>query len=635
MLARTYLVVLLFIMIALSTLPLHVCGIYEGYKRGLNLATLAVGGNYGVVIPVYIEVSYPGNGEITIQSMGYGVSPDVRSSIEYAIRLASRFSGTHFNDYDYKVVIKSEYNVSGLSATLAFTLGFITLLRNDPWDGNATATGLLAPNGVVGNISGILLKYKAARENGYIRVIGPYTPALLQSEHYYPASTFIDSYEYFIGKKLYPQYVKVFEEILFNNSKDIIYGFYKAWNELYNYSREIIDYVDENMDLLPSNLRKYVENYLTIGLKSVNESIVQINESNYYTGASRAFYGFWNILTAYNIIRYYMDREGFLDTIRDQYNKNYSVIRDHIVRKYIGKGELSIEEIDIIVNAYERLFESKYLFNESLPILLNESSSIEEQVYALQSISVAIARLYTARQWSNLIDYVSSYENKLFTYDVIKEVLREEMDLAETMYNYILYLFKGKGKDFLEKTIKEPLDDAKKFIDVDPLYAFSEIMKVERDLGNTLLSIPTYTIVNRFVLEDIRRTVVRIMTWYLLYENITLPSGFTAMEFLETSGNLSLSALSTALLHALVYKRLYSFIEKVEESTSETYSMQFLFPHDYLRAIAIAGAVAVIIISSIIFSMYSISRKHLSKSIQRESFVLPPPVFYEEHREET
>ena len=330
-----------------------------------------------------------------------------------------------------------------------------------------------------------------------------------------------------------------------------------------------------------------------------------------------------------------MDREGFLDAMRDQYNKNYSVIRDHIVRKYIGKGELSIEEIDIIVNAYERLFESKYLFNESLPILLNESSSIEEQVYALQSISVAIARLYTARQWSNLIDYVSSYENKLFTYDVIKEVLREEMDLAETMYNYILYLFMGKGKEFLEKTIKEPLDDAKKFIDVDPLYAFSEIMKVERDLGNTLLSIPTYTIVNRFVLEDIRRTIVRIMTWYLLYENITLPSGFTAMEFLETSGNLSLSALSTALLHALVYKRLYNFIEKVEESMSETYSMQFSFPHDYLRAIAVAGAVAAIIISSIIFSMYSISRKHLSKSIQRESFVLPPPVFYEEHREET
>ena len=633
--ARTYLVILLFTMIILSTIPFHVYGIYESYRRGLNLATLAVGENYGVVIPVYIEVSYPGNGEIIIQSTGYGVSLDVRSSIEYAVKLASRFSGTHFDDYNYKVIIQSEYNVTGLSATLAFTLGFTALLRNDPWDGNATATGLLAPNGVVGNISGIMLKYKAAREHEYVRIIGPYTPALLQSEHYYPASTFIDSYEYFIGKKLYPRYIKVFEEILFNNSKNIIYGFYQAWNELYNYSQEIIDYVNENIDSLPSNLRKYVENYFITGLKSINESIVQINESNYYTGASRAFYGFWNILTAYNIIRYYMDHEGFLEIIKDQYNRNYSTIRDLIINKYIGKGELSIEEIDIIVNAYERLFESKYLFNNSLPMLLNESSSIEEQVYALQSISVAIARLYTARQWSNLIDYVSSYENKLFTYDVIKEVLREEMDLAETMYNYILYLFKGKGKDFLEKTIKEPLDDAKKFIDVDPLYAFSEIMKVERDLGNTLLSIPIYTIINRFVLEDIRRTVVRIMTWYLLYENITLPSGFTAMEFLETSGNLSLSALSTALLHALVYKRLYSFIEKVEESTSETYSMQFSFPHDYLRAIAIAGAVAVIIISSIIFSMYSISRKHLSKSIQRESFVLPPPVFYEEHREET
>ena len=633
--ARTYLVILLFTMIILSTIPFHVYGIYESYRRGLNLATLAVGENYGVVIPVYIEVSYPGNGEIIIQSTGYGVSLDVRSSIEYAVKLASRFSGTHFDDYNYKVIIQSEYNVTGLSATLAFTLGFTALLRNDPWDGNATATGLLAPNGVVGNISGIMLKYKAAREHEYVRVIGPYTPALLQSEHYYPASTFIDSYEYFIGKKLYPRYIKVFEEILFNNSKNIIYGFYQAWNELYNYSQEIIDYVNENIDSLPSNLRKYVENYFITGLKSINESIVQINESNYYTGASRAFYGFWNILTAYNIIRYYMDHEGFLEIIKDQYNRNYSTIRDLIINKYIGKGELSIEEIDIIVNAYERLFESKYLFNNSLPMLLNESSSIEDEVYALQSISVAIARLYTARQWSNLIDYVSNYKEKLFTHDVIKEVLREEMDLAETMYNYILYLFMGKGKEFLEKTIKEPLDDAKKFIDVDPLYAFSEIMKVERDLSNTLLSIPNYTIINKFVLEDIRRTVVRIMTWYLLYENTILPSGFTAMEFLETSGNLSLSALSTALLHALVYKRLYSFIEGLEGSTYGTYSIQFSFPHDYLRAIAIAGAVAVMVISSIIFSIYSVSKKRLSKSIQRESVVLSSPGSYEEHREET
>jgi len=622
-------------MIVVSTIPLQVHGVYEGYKRGLNLATLAVGENYGVVIPVYIEVSYPGNGEITVQSMGYGVSPDVRASIEYAIKLASRFAGTFFNNYNYKVVIQSKYNVSGLSATLTFTLGFTTLLRNDPWDGNATATGLLAPNGVIGNVSGIMLKYEVAREHKYNRIIGPYVPALLQSEYYYPASTFIDSYEYFIGKNLYPQYVKFFEEIFFNNTKDIVYGFYRAWNELYNYSQGIINYINENIDLLPNSLRKYAENYFTTGLNSINESIVQIKELNYYTGASRAFYGFWNILTAYNIIRYYTDRESFLNTIIDQYNSNYTTIRDHIVRKYIDKDELSIEEIDVIVNAYERLFESKSLFNESLPILLNGSSSIEEQVYALQGVSVAIARLYTARQWSNLIDYVSSCKNRLFTYDVIKEILREEMDLAETMYNYMLYLFTGEIRDFLEKTIKEPLDDARRFIEVDPLYAFSEIMKVERDLSNTLLSIPSYTVINEFVLEEIRRTIVRIMAWYLLYENITLPSGFTAMEFIETSGNLSLSALSTSLLHVLVYTRFYSFIERVKESVSETYSMQFSLQHDYLRGIAIAGALAVIIVSSIMLSIYGINRKYLSKNIQRDSSVLPPPVFYEEHREET
>lgn len=633
MLVSKYFAFLFLTIILLSTLPPHLHGIHEEFKRGLNLATLAVGENYGIVIPVYIEVSYPGIGEINIQSTGQGVSPDVVASIKYAIRLASRFSGKRFNNYNYKVVIQSEYNVSGLSATLAFTLGFTALLRNDPWDGNATATGLLAPNGVVGNISKIMLKYRAAREGKYIRIIGPYTPALIQSKFYYPSSTFIDSYEYFVNRKIYPQYIKVFEELLYNSSRNIISGFYKAWEELYNYSNEIVNNIDRHIDSLPASLRKYVKNYLDIGLKSINESIIQVNKSNYYTGASKAFYGFWNILTAYNIIKYNMDRRKFVDAIKSQYSQNYSIVRNYISNKYMVKNEFSIEEIDIIVNAYERLYESSQLFNESLSVLLNESSNIEDLVYAIQDLSIAIARLYTARQWSNLISYVSIYGKQLFTYNDIREVLVEEMDLANNTYNYMLYLSRGEGKEFLEKIIKKPLDDARKSMDTDPLYAFSLVMKAERDLSNTLLSMPTYTIINKFVLEEIRKAIVRILAWYLLYENISLPSGFTAMEFLETSGNLSLSTLSTALLHALVYTRLYGFIEEANKSITTPYSFRFVFPQDYIRAVIIAGALAIMIISSILLSIYSINKKYLSKSIQRESSVFFLPGSYEESQE--
>ncbi len=623
---RTICTILLVVilMISLMAAPLQVHSAGEGFRRSIELATLAVGKNTGVVIPVHVEIEYPGRGKVIVETTGYAVSQDTRSSIEYAARLAARFSGKHFNDYNYKVVFHNEYNVSGLSATLTFTLGFALLLRNDPWDGNATATGLLAPNGVVGNISGIEYKYRAAREHGYLRIIGPYTPSLLDEKNFYPVSTFIESYEYFIGEKLYPSYVRMFEDLYINRSRHLFTGFYRAWRELYQLSDGVTRYISKHMDALPDDLRSYAKSFYRVGINSINESLVYINSTNYYTAASRAYYGFWNLLTVYNIIRYVVEQDNFMDRISREYDKNYSITLDHIRSKYMGNSVFSIDEIDIIVNAYERLFESKSLFEEAVSVLSNKSASIEERVQAIQYLSIAIARLYTARQWSNLIDYLGVGDNELFTFDIIREVALEEIELARAMYGYLYYLFGSAGREYIEEMISKPLTDARSAISQDPLYSLSEVMKIERDLSNTLLSIPRYTIVNEFVLEDIRKTIVRIMEWYLLYKNTTLPSGFTAIEFMETSGNLSLTALSTALLHMLVYMRLYSFTESRGAVSTEYTWLQPIIGDNYLYGLAIALSVATIVLSTILLTIYGIRRKTIPENTQKAFSASPP-----------
>ncbi len=605
---RPLIAVFLTLFISMQAIALTI-SVEEGFTRNIEIATLAVKGTEGIVVKVNIEVSYPGTGNIEVLSEGGEVGTDTKASIEYAVKLASRFAGVEYDKYDYKVVFEITRDVSGLSATLTFTLAFTLLLKGDKWDGKATATGLLAPNGIVGNVSGTQYKYKAAYEKGYRRIITPYTPILKGKQNYFPAATFIEAYEYFINTTLYPQYSPFLEELAFNKSSIFFGVFRSAWSELYNNSQKLMNIIEARIGLLNQPYHKYAELFFNEGKKSINESYRYMLEGNLYTAASRSYYGFWNLLTAYYIIGYRMkNSQSFLNEYNIIYNRNRTLTYNLIKSKYSSSQGIDLFRLDALINSYERYFESIALYREAVSILKDiENLSAENITYALRDLAIALARLYTARQWIALYDINYSSPVHL-SIDAVKKATEDEIDLSRTLYNYLSYLFQGGAEEYLKEVIEKPLNNATHALNEDPYYALSLVMKVERDLGNLLISIPGYTIVNRFVLEEIRRSIVRLMGWYILYKNTVLPSGFTALEFLRTSGNLSLAALSSALLHMLVYEKILTLQYNNIVGIGSVKYVVIPLP-EYLRAIAITSLIGLTIVASILVSATSLKRR--------------------------
>lgn len=534
---------------------------------GIDIATLAVAKNgEGIVIPVHIEVTWPGKGDVDIMYNIGNVSADTIASIKYATYMASRLAGVRHNDYDFKVIFNTTYSISGLSATLDFALGFTLLLKENKWSNRVAATGLLAPNGVVGNISGLQAKFEAALESGYKYIIAPYHPALINNENYIPVTTFIDSYEYFSNTTLYPVYSRFIEEYLLRESQKYFQKYYEAWKELYSLSKALLN-SDPIMNMEKwihkyNRIRENIRKYFETGLKALNESAHYINEEKYYTAASRAFYGYWNILTVYLLGLYTMnDYKDTKNIIEQWYNGNMSV-SSSIIKSLINKSSYSLTEIDVLVNSYERLIDSEYYmkrFRELFKPTANETQLFEALTYA----AVALARQYTVRQWAKLIE-IEEYSKrtivKEISVDTIAEVANEEIELTKSLLTYLEYLFGADIRKYgnVYGSLKKSIESVKE----NPLKALAYIIHVQRDLSSLLMSIPLFTYYNDFVVENIRKDIVRVMYWYQTYYGSILPSGFTALEFMMTSINQSLWSTSTALLHLEVYSRLISFEEK-------------------------------------------------------------------------
>jgi uncharacterized protein len=113
----------------------------------INIYLLAITRtSHGVVVNVTMESYYPGSGEISIVERGGRIAGDTVSSIKYALRIASLMTGIDYRIYDYRIKFPSNAELSGTSATLAFILGFISLLKRQNISPKIGVTGIIAPN---------------------------------------------------------------------------------------------------------------------------------------------------------------------------------------------------------------------------------------------------------------------------------------------------------------------------------------------------------------------------------------------------------------------------------------------------------------------------------------------------------
>ncbi len=553
----------------------------------------------GVAVKLKIAITR-GNGSVIVSEKA---SADVVVSANFSSWMAARIAHTRHNDFNYIIKIPENIDVSGLSATLLFTLAFTLLLRGDQWDGLSTGTGLVAPNGIIGNVSGLRQKYEVAVRAGYRRVLAPYYPSM-REEYYYPVVTIIDAYEKFSGRMLLPRYDARFEELLRDIPANVLKIFDAAWEQHFNKSMILIERINQ------LGLNRISSLYYSIGLKSLNESIKYRSLKQYYTAASRAFYAYWNILSSYIISEFY---EGAFKANKwiDYYLGNLTTIKA-LIEKALNDSisELTLYRLDVLLNVLERYYDSIILFERAKDVA--EKGVTEQNIlYFATNMSMALARLDTAGQWLKLL-YLNVSSPKI-DLNVLRSVLEDEMGLLKSFAKFLEVYGYIDAEDYVNSLLS--------FMNIssNEITVFSRILWLQRDLSNVILSDPRYALLSDLIYEDLRRDIVRLLEYYHMYYSTILPSGYTALEFYITTENESLATLSTALLNLLVYGKILEY--SVNEIQACTKQYNIVISQDYygllsLLAIAVIAALVIGYILGRFSGEVISSEKRLFKEIE-------------------
>ncbi len=346
--------------------------------------------NEGSVIDVKIKAYSPGTGKINVIDPGGKIAPDTYTSIKYSLILASILTGKDYRIYDYMIKFPPGTIVEGTSATLELTIGFTTLLlgiENPPQD--KAATGLVFPNSVIGNVSGIKYKYEAAIDKGINYVYGPPQP-VQPGDKYIPVTNVFTAVEEFLSTKILPtKTVEIISPTIMTNA------FLESYNEF-----------KENITRIMKTAEKYgVKLEDTNGYKELKLAQKYVEKYNdTYTAASYAFRAFIDIYT------------GFIESLFNKssdprYSKVYSEAVNNVVRWINNNITLvekllnttagiidsypSIWNIDTYINAYVR-YRSAIIFN-------NIAGSSPNKTVALRYYILALARIHSARHWLRLL----------------------------------------------------------------------------------------------------------------------------------------------------------------------------------------------------------------------------------------
>lgn len=390
---------LVLLIISLYT-PVHAQGVLGKQEvSSITVHMLAVNDeNQGSVIDVEIEAYTPGTGKVDVIDPGGKIAPDTYTSIKYSLVLASILTGKDYRIYDYTIRFPPGTIIEGTSATLELTIGFTALLlgeENPPQD--RAATGLVFPNSIIGNVSGVKYKYDAAIDKGINYVYGPPQP-VQPGDKYVPVTNVFTATEKFLDTKILPTtIIKIVSPTIMTNA------FLKSYKEFEENITRIIKIAEKyGIDLKDTNgykelelAQKYAEKY-----------------NDTYTAASYAFRAFIDLYTDFI--------EILLSKSSDpRYSAIYSEAINNII-KWI-KGNITLVEkllnttagtvenypniwnIDTYVNAYVR-YSSAIMFN-------NIASSTPNKAIAFRYYILALARIHSARHWLRLLSKSSIEKN--------------------------------------------------------------------------------------------------------------------------------------------------------------------------------------------------------------------------------
>ena len=422
------LIPLIFFLILLSSTALATKG---------HLTLLTVGEvrneSVGGTADLFLEIK-PGTGRIFIDSFPL-TKVDTQISTRFAKEVACHFLEMDCSNSDFFYTIRAKAPiVGGPSAGSAIAILTISLLDGIPLDENTVITGTINSGGIIGPVSGIEEKTKAAKKKGFDTVLIPkwsilridnetnnseqnatdssqvnttivYAEELdVSGVNVITVSTLEEALEIFTGKK-YKKYdypIKIppkYQSIMKDVSKELCNRFDTIYSQV---SEEI----------------KLEHNYSVNRTESaINQSKEAMNREDYYSAASFCF----SANTIARTLEYSNYTNESLLKIKDK------AIRDvQIMIKKIDQTNLkTVSDLETYIIVKERLFEAENLLEE------NDSTIIDNLGYIIE-------RFYSAVAWSSFFDYKENEVNLDETY--LAQACLSKIQEAEERTEYVSLL---------------------------------------------------------------------------------------------------------------------------------------------------------------------------------------------------
>lgn len=514
-----------------------------------NLYLLAIRENSGgIVINTTLNIYYPGSGSVIIKVVDGKIAPDTIASIKYAIVLASIITGVNYKMYDYEYIFPSGTHLRGPSATLEFFLSITAFFQNTSFKNRVSATGVIAPNGLIGLVEGIMDKYRAGTSFGLTKIIGPPYPNSSTMTRYYGVIDVWNAYEIYTGHQIYGVREsfknKEYSEYMLHRER-IKQVFKYSYEFFINRSQEIIETL-ENMGL---SINKSF-----IGIQYLSLAFKYNNTKQWYTAATYAFRAYIEIhslLVNYISRTYGAELLNYIDNIGRQAENQLEDLGREIYDTLSNIRDLW--DLDVLVNVFIRYYIALEAYDKGR---ITGNLLEKARLYI-----IALARTYTAKHWLMLLENKSFYGRWFSSkeYLLADDILRDYL-IHTINYLNALGMFSNETTELLLNGISN--------ITGKPLNIFINYTTTLYELGllTQNLEPPIFSqFIDRLTIYSLNNTLKQLTFYIWNNTHILLPSSITLNELitnymienesLDTIGFLYSSELSSliaylALIHA-------------------------------------------------------------------------------------
>ncbi|MGC9183700.1 hypothetical protein [Caldisphaera sp.] len=359
------------------------------------------GNNSGTVINTTVTLSYPGTGQVIVQSNGQ-VQSSTLYSMEMAYMVAMLYAGLNYNNYNLKVFINVSDSISGPSGSFGVmlaTYGLATGLNTSILHTYAI-TGAVSPSGLSGPIGGLSEKCSAASSNNLtlaFPVGNLANSGVSNCKKFLPVPGII-----YASNEIYKtsQY-----DININVSKDAEFelAMKNASNQFINQTNKILNEVNSNMPILNNQtlLILNVQQIINYTKTNINLAKETINKDP-YASASYAFTAYYYALTANYTIWLYelsLNRGSYLSTFVNNVTQNIINEANNLESKLINYSNLNtLYSQELMATAFSRIADTIYSaqYTQSISSSISNSSLLT----IAQNIAYSQARLESALSWA-------------------------------------------------------------------------------------------------------------------------------------------------------------------------------------------------------------------------------------------